>query len=88
MNLKEKLKIQWINPEFEDLLFEGYELNKNNSKKHKKNAAIKKEKNSLRYGQNKTKLKQEHRDFLKILLDDENRREQICLKSLAFLIYN
>ena len=38
-----------------------------------KNAAIKKKNNSLRYGNNNIKkLKKEHLDFLKTILDNEN----------------
>ena len=54
--LEKKLKIEYIHPDFKELLMEGYEKHKDNAKLHKKKAALKKTKNSLKYGRNKKKL--------------------------------
>ena len=44
LSLEKKLKIEYIHPDFKELLTEGYEKHKDNSKLHKKNAAYKKKK--------------------------------------------
>ena len=56
VDLKKKLKIEFISPEFEELLLEGYNKYKDNCKIHKQKAAEKRKENSKKFGHNKKKL--------------------------------
>ena len=54
--LEKKIKIEYIHPDFREVLLDSYKIHKNNAKLHKKNAALKKLKNSIKYGNNKKKI--------------------------------
>ena len=54
--LEKVLKIEYIDPEFKDLLLEGHEIYKGNHLIHKKKAADKRKENSKKKGNNKKKL--------------------------------
>ena len=55
-NLENKLKIEYIHPMFKESLIAAYNIHKDNDKILKRNAAEKKKKNSIKYGNNKKKL--------------------------------
>ena len=64
MNLKEKLKVDYILPEFVDIFEEGYSIYKDNSKIHKERKTEIIKENSKKYGMNAKKLSKIHLDFI------------------------
>ena len=53
--LEKELKIEYIHPDFRELLLEGHEIYKNNPIIHKKKAADKRKENSKKKRENKLK---------------------------------
>ena len=71
INLEERFKVHFIQPEFINYLLEGYELYKDNDKIQKKEAAEKRKLKKNKYANNPIKLQKEHLDFIKSYLDNE-----------------